>query len=103
MHGSSVQVEHLLADNDGLATSTSLLNATTELERKLTARAAQEFLKVLIEQKWLEQVVSLHVTLSCINSCQVSQSGQDNPGIEAHVRSVPVDTNSINVQKVLYL
>ena len=51
-------MEHLLADNDGLATSTSLLNATTELERKLTARAAQDFIKVLVKQKWLEPVVS---------------------------------------------
>lgn len=57
----TAQVEHLLADNDGLATSTSLLNATTELERKLSASAAQEFLKDLVKQKWLELVVSQDV------------------------------------------
>ena len=59
MHAFFVQVEHLLAENDGLATSTTLLNATTELERKLTAKAAQDFLRVLKKEKWLEEVVGL--------------------------------------------
>jgi hypothetical protein len=53
-----LQVEHLLADNDGLATSSALLNATTEMERKLSATAAQQFIKLLLKEKWLEQVVS---------------------------------------------
>lgn len=58
-HLDLLQVEHLLAENDGLATSTTLLNATTELERKLTAKAAQDFLRVLKKDKWLEEVVSV--------------------------------------------
>ena len=53
-----IQMEHLLADNDGLATSSALLNATTEMERKLSATAAQQFIKLLLKEKWLEQVVS---------------------------------------------
>ena len=52
-----LQVEHLLADNDGLATSSALLNATTDMERKLSATAAQQFIKLLLKEKWLEQVV----------------------------------------------
>ena len=55
-------MEHLLADNDGLATSSALLNATTEMERKLSATAAQQFLKLLLKEKWLEQVVSVTCT-----------------------------------------
>ena len=56
-------MEHLLADNDGLATSSALLNATTEMERKLSATAAQQFIKLLLKDKWLEQVVSV-ITVS---------------------------------------
>ena len=50
-------MEHLLADNDGLVTSSALLNATTEMERKLSATAAQQFIKLLLKEKWLEQMV----------------------------------------------
>ena len=52
-----LQVEHLLADNDGLVTSSALLNATTEMERKLSAAAAQQFINLLLKEKWLEQMV----------------------------------------------
>ena len=64
-HLDLLQVEHLLAENDGLATSTTLLNATTELERKLTAKAAQDFLRVLKKDKWLEEVVSVRSVDEC--------------------------------------
>ena len=44
--------------NDGIASSTALINASCSLERKLTGSDAESFLKTLMKNKWLCEVVS---------------------------------------------
>lgn len=50
-----VQVK-LLVLQGGVVSSAQLLNITCGMERKLTVGAAQSFLKVLVEEKWLSKV-----------------------------------------------
>ncbi len=51
------QMENIVT-NDGVASSTVLINAASSLERKLTGSIAQSFLKKLITSKWLCEIVS---------------------------------------------
>ena len=44
-------------EGEGLASSTALLNASAQMERKITRRDAQTFLKSLVKDKWLSEVV----------------------------------------------
>ena len=44
-------------EGEGLASSTVLLNASSQMERKITHRDAQAFLKSLVKEKWLSEVV----------------------------------------------
>ena len=44
-------------EGEGLASSTALLNASAQMERKITRRDAQTFLKSLVRDKWLSEVV----------------------------------------------
>ena len=39
-----------------MVSSSKLLNSTSQMERKLTAEAAQEFLKTLVKEHWLTEV-----------------------------------------------
>jgi len=50
-------MEHLVLEGEGLASSTVLLNASSQMERKITHRDAQAFLKSLVKDKWLSEVV----------------------------------------------
>jgi len=52
-----VQMEQLVLEGEGLASSTVLLNASSQMERKITHRDAQAFLKSLVKDKWLSEVV----------------------------------------------
>ena len=49
------QVKSLVL-NEGVVSSSQLLNATCEMERKFTAAAAQSFLKTLTREHWLTEV-----------------------------------------------
>ena len=51
-----VQMETLATDN-GMASSTVLINMALGLERKMTGSGAQSFLKNLIKSKWLSEIV----------------------------------------------
>ena len=53
------QMEQLVLSDDGLAPSTALLNSVSSLQRKLTYKDAQSFLKTLVTDKWLTEVVSV--------------------------------------------
>lgn len=46
-----------MLEGEGLASSTVLLNASSQMERKITHRDAQAFLKSLVKDKWLSEVV----------------------------------------------
>lgn len=50
-------MEQLVVEGEGLASSTALLNASAQIERKITRRDAQTFLKSLVKDKWLSEVV----------------------------------------------
>lgn len=50
-------MEQLVVEGEGLASSTALLNASAQMERKITRRDAQTFLKSLVRDKWLSEVV----------------------------------------------
>ena len=51
------QMEQLVMSEEGLAPSTALLHEVSSLERKIKYRDAEEFLKTLVRDKWLEEVV----------------------------------------------
>ena len=53
----SVQMEMIVMGEDGTASSTALLRTVPTLERKLSHREAQEFLKSLVRDKWLKEEV----------------------------------------------
>lgn len=55
-------MEQLVVEGEGLASSTALLNASAQMERKITRRDAQTFLKALVKDKWLSEVVSFTVS-----------------------------------------
>ena len=55
-----VQLEMVVMSESGTASSTDLLRAVPSLERKLTHRDAQAFLKNLCRDKWLKEKVKLH-------------------------------------------
>ena len=57
-------MECLISKGDGEASSTSLLNNTTDMERKITAKDAEKFLKTLVKDKWLDEVVSTKCKLA---------------------------------------
>lgn len=48
-------VEFLVLSDDGTVPSTEVLNATTALDRKISYRDAQTFLKQLLTDKWLAE------------------------------------------------
>ena len=50
-----VQVK-CLVEEEGLVSSSRLLNLTGEMERKISADDAQTFFKDLYEKKWLQEV-----------------------------------------------
>lgn len=50
------KVIETFATNNGVASSTALINAAASLERKLTGSGAQSFLKGLIKSKWLREI-----------------------------------------------
>lgn len=49
-------LEQLVQSEDGIAASTALLHSTSQMERKITYKDAQAFLKTLKEEQWLEEV-----------------------------------------------
>ena len=53
--------------HDGDAPSQMLINMVDQLQRKLTRKAAQEFLKKLVNECWLVEVsdVIRHVVVTC--------------------------------------
>ena len=48
-----------LATENGMASSTVLINMTQGLERKMTGSGAQSFLTSLIKSKWLREIVRI--------------------------------------------
>ena len=53
-----VQLEIVVMSESGTASSTDLLRTVPSLERKLTHRDAQAFLKNLCRDKWLKEKVN---------------------------------------------
>ncbi len=51
------QLELVVESEDGLASSTDLLHVVSSLQRKLSYKDAQAFLRVLAGDKWLDEVV----------------------------------------------
>lgn len=62
------QLELIVLSEDGLASSTDILHVVSSLERKITYKDAQAFLKVLAGDKWLDEVVGwlAHFFHDCI-------------------------------------
>lgn len=56
----------VVLSDDGTASSTDLLRTVPTLERKLTHRDAQTFLKNIVRDKWFKEKVSskLHLSFS---------------------------------------
>lgn len=56
----------VVLSDDGTASSTDLLHTVPTLERKLTHRDAQTFLKNIVRDKWFKEKVSskLHLSFS---------------------------------------
>ena len=63
-------------EGEGLASSTALLNASAQMERKITRRDAQTFIKALVKDKWLSEVVSgtvsglFHISITAVSTWQ---------------------------------
>ena len=67
-----VQLEMVVLSESGTASSTDLLRTVPSLERKLTHRDAQAFLKSLCRDKWLKEKVKLYTAGLCASDLSYS-------------------------------
>ena len=71
-----LQMEQLVVEGEGLASSIALLNVSAQMERKITQRDAQTFIKALVKDKWLSEVVSgtvsglFHISITAVSTWQ---------------------------------